>query len=134
MKTLTIAIVFLLALGISPVLAQSESQPGDVTAQSGADQSQSDQSGMSGASYQAGQSGQASGSATMDASSIKGSVSSLDQQAESITIKESSSGAERTFKAAKDELQDIKAGDQVSITPKQDDPSSAEKVEKDQQQ
>jgi Cu/Ag efflux protein CusF len=67
----------------------------------------------------------------MSAQQVSGTASSVDQDAQSITVRDSASGTDRTFSVSqKDQLEDIKPGDQVNVTPDQNNASSAQSVEK----
>jgi hypothetical protein len=64
---------------------------------------------------------------------VSGTAVSVDPQEKSITVTDSASGTDRTFSVMKeDEIQDIKPGDKVSVTPDQSNVSSAQKVEKEE--
>ncbi len=67
------------------------------------------------------------------AMAINGTVTSLDQAANTITVSDQSTGAERTFTADAGQLQDIQQGDQVMVTPQSDDPNRIESIEKQDQ-
>ncbi len=65
------------------------------------------------------------------ASNVQGTASSVDQDSKMLTVKDSASGSDRTFKVSQeDQLQDVKPGDQVNVTPSPDDPSKADSVQK----
>lgn len=132
MKNLTIVVVFLLAMGFSvPIQAMARN-----------DRSSSDQQSQSGGSSvdQQSQSGMRSSSGQDQASDpnapaepiVRGTVVELDPQTETITVTDFVSGDDKTFVVARQaDLQDIKAGDTVNVTPQQGNPNKAQKVEKD---
>jgi Cu/Ag efflux protein CusF len=74
-------------------------------------------------------------SSTSDANNsdamIEGTITNVDPMSETVTIKENASGMSRTFtNAKKNELQSLKQGDKVKIKPQANDPSKAQKIEK----
>jgi hypothetical protein len=119
MKYLT-AIAIIVALGaLSPSL---------VWAQSGASQDQGMQTQDPSAQAMPQDPSAQGGSSSVN---VQGTASSVDQDSKMLTVKDSASGSDRTFRVSQeDQLQDLKPGDQVNVTPSPDDPSKADNVQK----
>jgi hypothetical protein len=74
-----------------------------------------------------------SGGGQSSGSQVQGTAASVDQQSKSLTVTDSASGTDRTFTVSEeDKLKDVKQGDQVTVTPSQNDPSQAQDVQKQQ--
>jgi hypothetical protein len=61
---------------------------------------------------------------------IRGTVISLDPKANTVTIADYATGADRTFMAKRGELKDLKTGDKVNVMLEKDSQSAAKKIEK----
>jgi hypothetical protein len=61
---------------------------------------------------------------------VRGTAIAVDPDTQSITVADYITGGNRTFAAQKGSLNDIKPGDRVNVTPQHDDPSRAQKIEK----
>ena len=61
---------------------------------------------------------------------VRGTAVMVDEQSPSITIFDDRTGNDRTFSVNQKDLNDIRTGDKVSVTPERENPNKAQKIEK----